>query len=353
MLRRFTRPNRAVLIAGAVAFMTSSPAAEQAGGQKPLNEARKREAQTLVELVDRAMALPEATDPGLRWYNDFRKAPDNRVYVPFTVLMPADTAGSIVMYTRVVQGTGAPPPPPEAKPDKPDAKAPAKEDAPEFAFEDLHFVNPSQTAGRLNGAFTVAPGDYTVYVALKPEGATAPAGGAVPVRLIRQQISAPDFWGTELMISGVTLAERIQQLSAPLTAEQQVERPYTVGRTEIIPSFERAFTKKDVLRITFLIYNAQGDGTNKPDVEVEYSFFRKNADSEAYFNKTPPQLLNEKTLPKEFDLKAGHLLVARQDLPLAQFPEGEYRVEVTVRDKRSGKSLQASAPFTLSATATP
>ncbi len=127
---------------------------------------------------------------------------------------------------------------------------------------------------------------------------------------------------------------------------------------EIIPAFETKFTKKSELSTFLLIYNPKTDSGNKPDVMVEYNFCQAAAGSEPkagepckagekFFNKTNPQNLNAQTLPPEFDLAAGHQLQSGQAVPLASFPEGQYRLEVKITDKIANKSLTREVSFSV------
>ena len=119
---------------------------------------------------------------------------------------------------------------------------------------------------------------------------------------------------------------------------------------EIVPTFETKFTKKSELSTFMLIYNPKVDGANKPDVTVEYNFYQKAAGQpEKFFNKTNPQNLNAQTLPPQFDLAAGHQLQSGQAVPLASFPEGDYRLEIKVTDKLANKTLTREINFSISA----
>ena len=108
-----------------------------------------------------------------------------------------------------------------------------------------------------------------------------------------------------------------------------------------------------------LIYNPKTDGANKPDVTVEYNFCQAMPGNEPkagepckagekFFNKTNPQNLNAGTLPPVFDMAAGHQLQTGQAVPLASFPEGQYRLEIKVTDKLANKSLTRDVNFTIS-----
>jgi len=54
-----------------------------------------------------------------------------------------------------------------------------------------------------------------------------------------------------------------------------------------------------------------------------------------------------RTLPPQFDLAAGHQLQSGQAVPLASFPEGDYRLEIKVTDKIANKTLTREINFTV------
>ena len=95
------------------------------------------------------------------------------------------------------------------------------------------------------------------------------------------------------------------------------------------------------------IYGAQAAASGKPDVTIDYNFHQKLAEGEKYFNKTAPQQLNAQTLPPEFSVAAGHQLPGSLVVPLASFPAGDYRLEIKITDKASGKSATQNVNFTV------
>jgi hypothetical protein len=178
--------------------------------------------------------------------------------------------------------------------------------------------------------------------------------------VIKQSVTVPDFWNGDLNTSSVIVTQRIEPLAAPLTPQQQLERPYALGGMELVPALGLKFSKKDELSTFILIYNSQTDTTNKPNVTIEYNFCQAAAGNqpkegepckagEKFFNKTTPQALNATTLPPQFDMALGHQLQSGQAVPLASFPEGEYRLEIKVTDKVSNKTVVKDVSFTVSA----
>ena len=125
----------------------------------------------------------------------------------------------------------------------------------------------------------------------------------------------PDLWNEELNTSSVFVAERIDPLPAPLTPQQQAERPCALGAMEIVPATDTKFAKSDELQTFLLVYNAKTDKDNKPDISVEFNFHTTVGGAEKFFNKTNPQNLNAQTLPPGFDFSAGHQLQAGQAMP--------------------------------------
>jgi len=333
---------------------------------KKQEEAQKKEIQGIVSTVDAVAAgQPAPNDMSLAWMReDVLKAQGSKEYVPFTVSLDPSKVpgGTVAFYWRVVSKTPAAPeaaPPPGQKKDDKKDKDKKK---PEYAYEDISFI-PVSGAGpaRISRSFTVSAGSYDVFIVAKEPSPEKPPKNAPPPKMsvLKQTITIPDYWNGELNTSSVIIAQRIDPLPAPLTPQQQADRPYAMGSMEIVPALDTKFTKKSELSTFMLIYNPKTDTNNKPDVLIEYNFCQAAAGSEPkagepcktgekFFNKTNPQNLNAQTLPPQFDLAAGHQLQSGQAVPLASFPEGQYRLEIKVTDKIANKTLVREVPFTVS-----
>ncbi|MEO8259241.1 MAG: hypothetical protein ABI868_17980 [Acidobacteriota bacterium] len=363
----------AAVIAGfllSVGLSAQAPPAVPKKDDKKQTDDQKKEIQAVVKIADDLAAGQQAAnDLGLAWGSaDFMKAQGNKQYAPFTVTLDGAraTGGTLAFYWRVVSKDAAPPPPPPAA-DSKDAKKDDKKNPPkrpEYAYEDISFVPvmPGQTAPiRISRSITVPAGSYDVYVTVKEPTSTQKNAPAAKTAGIKQALTVPDFWNNELGTSSVIVAQRIDPLPAPLTPQQQIERPYALGQIEIVPMTETKLAKKVELQTFMIVYNPKMDSMNKPDILVEYNFCQVAAGSqpkpgepcksgEKFFNKTTPQALNAQTLPPQFDVAAGHQLQAGQGVPLASFPEGEYRLEIKVTDKIANKSLTRDVNFTVSGT---
>jgi hypothetical protein len=351
------RRRASAAVSAAVLILSASLLAQTSPPQQPqrkLSDAEKKEIQTVLKIVDDAAAgQPSPNDLALTWAReDLLKAQGNKQYLPFSVMFDPSkvAAGKLSVYWRVVAKDAAAAP--VADTGKKDDKKDDKNKKPEYAYEDINSVQLSSGqpgANRISRSFTVAPGNYDVYVVVKEPTPERPKKNdpAPKVSVIKQAVSVPDLWNNELNTSSVIVAERIDPLPAPLTPQQQTERPYALGTMEIVPALDTNFTKKGELSTFLLIYNAKTDTSNKPDVSIEYSFYAKQAGAEKFFNKTNPQNLNAQTLPAQFDFAAGHQLQSGQAVPLASFPEGDYRLEIKITDKIANKSLTRDVNFSV------
>jgi hypothetical protein len=334
--------------------------AQQEGGQKvdkKVEKAQTLDIQSAVRAADAAIAGQPATDIAMTFRNDFLKAQEGKTFVPFTVTFDqaqAPAGKSVTLFVRVVNKT-PPPPPADAKKDKPDNKN-GGNPHPEYVHQDASFVTLTAPAVptapyMLSRAFVVLPGEYDVYVTLKerlPIDAKNREKTPTKTGVLKQSLTVPNLWTDDLATSSVIVADRVDPLDQPLTRQEQIEQPYTFGLTKIAPSLNNTFSKKGELSLVFLIYNTAQGADKKPDVAVDYSFYQKVAgaeNGEKFFNKTNPQVFSAKTLPAQFDASAGHQLVAGQSLPLGSFPEGEFRLEIKIADKLSGKSLTHNVKF--------
>lgn len=333
---------RLVTLAVVVAFLGSASSVF-AQKQPKRTDAERRDIQTLVRLVDDvAEGKTQApTDVAITWdSNHFVKGAGGATYIPFTVAV--DTAQipskDAALYVRVVEKPSAQPAEGKERKDDDDKKYP---------WDNVHFLQ-FDDAGKATRAMAVPPGEYDVFIAVKEKGPEKQQRNAPPAKLglLRRDLTVPSFEMAELTTSSVIIANAIEPLSAPLSPEEQQENPYTFGTMKVVPDEDLKVSKAGELRVLFWIYGT-GVSAGKPDVTVEYNFHHKTAEGEKFFNKTAPQALNAQTLPPQFDVAAGHQLPGSLVVPLASFPEGEYRLEIKVTDKLAGKTLTQNAAFTV------
>lgn len=230
-----------------------------------------------------------------------------------------------------------------------------------FAWDNGSFVDVPE-GGKLQRAIQLRPGQYVAYIAVKDKSPAAagnqrnndrnrndrnapPTAAPGKVGVLRHEITVPDFGQGDLTTSSIIVARSVEQVSAPPT--DQESNPYVFGPMRIVPSPDGKFAKSAELSVIFWIYGAQAAASGKPDVTIDYNFHQKLAEGEKYFNKTAPQQLNAQTLPPEFSVAAGHQLPGSLVVPLGSFPAGDYRLEIKVTDKASGKSVTQNVNFTV------
>jgi hypothetical protein len=283
---------------------------------------------------------PAPTDIAIQWEaNHFMQGADGVTYIPFSVTLDAArlAAPGAGLYVRVVNKSPAPA---EGSDDK--------KGAPAYPWDNVQFldVNPD---GRIARAIALKPGEYEVFVALKEKGPLEPQRNQPPGKagLLRRDLTVPGFSASELSTSSLLLGS-IEQLAEPLSPEDQQANPYTFGTMRVAPSLDSKLKKSGELQVLFWVYGTQ-TAAGKPDLQIEYNFHQKTAEGEKYFNKTSPQLLNASTLPAQFDFAAGHQLPGSLVVPLASFPLGDYRLEIKLTDKLSGKTLTKDLNFTVEA----
>ncbi len=334
---------RALAMAVAIALVASTSAFGQQ--TKPNNQKRSKQEQAeieqLVKLVDGVMAgQPAPSDIQITLTPFFLKSQEQRTFVPFTLSVAGAPSADAAMYVRVVN--------PSAQPDPKSKKI-------EYPWDDIHFVPAAQLAGpsvRLNRVFMAAPGTYDVYVAVKerlPEKAEKASKNTVAkTGVLKTQVTVPDFWSGELATSTVIVTDKVNILTTAPNPDEARERPFVFGAQELIPAIDQVFLKSEQLATFFQVYNASLDSAGKPNLVMEYNFHRKEGGAEKFFNKTAPQQVNASMLPPTFD-PTKFPVPGGIEVPLASFPEGDYRLEIKVIDKNNGKTLTRDVNFTVKA----
>ncbi len=335
---------RVIALAAAFAIATAVPTAfaEQRGGKEQQPKRSKQEQveiDQLVKTVDGVMAgQPAPGDIQMSLHPFFLKSQEQRTFVPFVLEVTGAPATDAALYVRVVN--------PAAEPDPKTKRV-------EYPWDDIHFLTSAQVAssqGRLSRVFMAPPGTYDVYVAMKerlPEKGPKPATGP-KIGVLKTQVTVPDFWSGDLMTSSVIVADKVNVLTAMPSPEEARERPFVFGAQELVPAADTAFGKDEQLATFFQVYNAALDPAGKPNLVLEYNFHRTEGGAEKFFNKTAPQEVNASMLPPTFD-PTKFPVPGGIEVPLKSFPEGEYRLEIKVTDKVSGKVVTRDVNFTVKA----
>ncbi len=363
-----------------VAFISVPVLAQQKDAKPPkLDKAQLQDAQALKQAIDDVQggAAAPSDIPVTFEGQDFFKAAAGMTYVPFTITADPKVLAnpSVALMFRVVKKDALPPAPTsdEKKPvttasdnkavtdlnelrELSDAERARQSEEknkkpalPRASYEDLDFpvLKPAETGQpvRLSRAFQVVGGEYDVYIALK-ERNPADKKAKPKIGVLKRTMTIPDLQAGDLKTSTVIVAEKIEPIAAPLKPDQQRENPYTIGLLQIVPKIGTKFAKTQELTVYFQIYNAGLDAARKPDVLQEFMFYQKQPNGEKKIFNSEPSPLNGSTLPAAFD-PDKHQLPGGSAWPLTSFPAGDFRLEIKVTDKISGKTLTHNVNFSV------
>jgi len=357
-LRRFAAGAMLCACASAVAFAQKASKADQKA-DAAASQAQQQEYATVVRLADTAMAgQPAPSDFPVQFQNDFLRAQGGRVWVPITLTIdPAKLpSAAMTLYTRVApRGMTAPPPPsPADKNDKGKNDKNKKNDkaappaGPTYPYEEIAVLDVKPTAPgqpiRIVRGLGVPSGSYDLYIVLHERAAS---GATAKATVLKQPLDVPNYGNGEFATSSVILAERVEQLPAPLPPDQQSEHPYAFGTSEIVVSPDHKFKKAQELIVLLQIYNPSFTADKKFSLEAAYTFYRQDTGGEKRFNSTEPQGLTPDSMGPGFDPSGNSAIQAGQAIPLQSFPEGTYRLEIKITDKLNAKVLTQNVNFTV------
>jgi hypothetical protein len=327
---------RVIALATAFAFALVGSAAFAQTAKPQDNRKRSKQEQVeieqLVKIADAVAAgQPAPADMQMILTPFFLKSQEQRTFVPFVLSVKNAPSAEVAMYVRVVN--------PSAVPDPKAKKI-------EYPWDDIHFVPAASLAsGTLNRVFMAPPGTYDVYVVMRERlGEKPPKDKVARTGVLKTQVTVPDFWNGELATSSIIVTDKVNVLNAQLGPEEGRERPFVFGTQELVPAADTEFKKSEMLATFFQVYNAGLDSTGKPNLVMEYNFHRKEGGAEKFFNKTNPQTISGTNLPPTFD-PTKFPVPGGIEVPLASFPEGDYRLEIKISDKASGKTLTKDVNF--------
>ncbi len=339
---------RVSAIAGALVLAFSALAPAQAQDTKPAPEQQQRKLSNderkeyiaLSDLVDVVAAgkQPPPADVKVKFQHHFLKSNKN-VYIPYILELSGGTFSSypVTMYVRAVR--------------KGDPAPTGKGIEASWPFADVYFLTEKSltTAGdvsELGRALELPAGEYTLYIAMREQQPKDRKQQPKSV-VVTQPLTVPDM-NTGLTTSSVILAKALDPAPEQLTGQQQLEQPFTISGYRVVPSFGAPIPQASgELMFVFFIYNEGIAASGKPDVDVDYLFYRAN--EEKAFTKLATQSFNATTLPGQFDLNLGHQVFVGQGIPVKDaFKPGEYRLEIKVTDKTNGQTVTRNVPFTVS-----
>jgi len=349
---KFRRVIGALAIAASLTVPTFGQEKEQPQQQRKLSNDERRDYTAVNELVDAVVAGKQAApaDLKLKFNHHFLKSAKN-VYVPYIVEISGGKFSSypVTMYVRAVQKPG-----PGAAPAANATAKPADAPPPDWPFADVYFlteknITTSGDVAEVGRALELPPGEYTLYIAMRERQPKDKKQGPPKQVVLAQPLSVPDM-NKSLTTSSVILAKALDPAPEQLTGQQQLEQPFTISGYRVTPSFSSTIPQSGELLFVFFIYNEGVAASGKPDLDVEYNFFR--AAEEKPFTRLATQSFNATTLPGQFDLNVGHQVFVGQGIPLKSaqmtFAPGDYRLEIKITDKTNSQTITRNVPFTVS-----
>jgi hypothetical protein len=333
-------------ILGALAFTAAVATPSLAQEKRKLSKDELAQYEAIHSVVDAVVAgkQPAPADAKIGFRSHFLKSGED-IYIPYTVDVEPGKLVSVpaAMYVRAVAKSAAVPGAKPAAKGKVAGDAPTS-GGPTYAFEDVSFVTPAAD-NTIQRALELAPGDYDLYIAISEKPSKDKKAPAPKMVVFTQPLTVPNLL-SGLSTSSVILAKNIEPSGVQLNGQQQLEQPYTVSGYKIIPSAVSSFPKTGELLWVFYIYNEGAAAGGKPDLNVDYNFFR-GAEEKPFVNM-PSSAYNATTLPAEFNLAAGHMVFVAQGVPLATFNPGDYKVQIKITDKTNSQSVTRDVPFSVS-----
>lgn len=337
---------RALMIVGFFALAGAIATPSHAQEKRKLSKDEAPQYEALRALVDAVASgkQPAPADVKLTMHSFFLLSGAD-VYIPFTLdLNPAFSQVPVGMYVRAVAKTPAAAAPAGGNKGKGKVSGGAPTSGGQtFAFEDIAFY-PDKT-DQINRALELPAGDYDVYIAMNERAGKDKKAPPPKATVLVQQMTVPNL-ASGLSTSSLILAKSLDQAGGPpLNGQQQLEQPYTISGFKIVPTFTPAYPQSGELLWVFYIYNEGAAANGKPDLNVDYNFFR--AAEEKPFVNMPPSVYNTSTLPAEFNLAAGHTVFVGQGVPLKTFAPGDYKVEMKITDKTNNQAITRTVNFTV------
>ncbi|HEY3883893.1 MAG TPA: hypothetical protein VGL62_01700, partial [Vicinamibacterales bacterium] len=219
---------------------------------------------------------PVPSDFPIQFQNDFLKAQQSQVWVPFTLTMDsAKISGPVTMYLRAVPRGMTPPvvEPAKAARSKDHGTDVKKSgaDAATYPYQETLFLDLKPAVQgqpiRIVRGVALPSGHYDFYVVVQehPQGMST---AAPKTAVLKQPLDVPDYSNGEFTTSTVILADRVEQLDAPIAADEQSVHPYAFGQTDIVVSPDRRFKKTQELVVLLQIYNPRLSNEKKFNIEA-------------------------------------------------------------------------------------
>ena len=302
-----TRRRAFIILVSAALLLLVSTVSNLAAQGRTLTKDEEREAKAVAgALASMAAGKPAVNDLALAWVRtDAVQAQEDKNVVAFAMTLDSSKvpSGKVFVLWRVLPA-GADPKDKKVAP----------------LFENFSTVALEGAAPFIGRLFLAPAGKVDVFIAAHElvEGKASKA----PVSVIKQTVDVPALKGGEFMFSSLFVF-RSRKYPAPLA--DIMEHPYGTPEEENLPLLNPTLSKSESLRVSGMLFNATGR------VSVEYVAYKEGVADPV-----------KKWAAAEIDpAKQG----IPDSVPLSDFAPGNYRLEITVTDKGSNKTLTESLKF--------
>jgi GWxTD domain-containing protein len=179
------------------------------------------------------------------------------------------------------------------------------------------------------GRISLTPGLYSCFFGIQ-NGATR------ELFSFSERLTVPDFREGSFALSGITLAARLEPAQNP-----ESDPPFLVGRLLVIPKMETVYRTGTELAYYFQVYHpGKNPQSGDASLDLTYQFFLADA-----LQKTGQPTYKPLGKPLFFENQTG--LVHGYTFPLTGWPAGEFKLQITVKDRVTGQSSEAEARFSV------
>jgi GWxTD domain-containing protein len=187
----------------------------------------------------------------------------------------------------------------------------------------------------------LAPGAYKVGLIVEDRVIRGQTGSLV------QTIEVPDFSRKEFSLSSISFLAKFKQIQSGLGPDDEKPSagPYILGSFRLVPRAVPSLLKNETVAFYYQVYNPAPDpASGRWSLEVTYAFHVKDgAGAWKRFGKPVVQSKQGQTVLDAvlYAVDAKDLIYPNQPMP------ADYRLEIAVADKVSGKSIRRELAFSI------
>jgi hypothetical protein len=178
------------------------------------------------------------------------------------------------------------------------------------------------------GRISVPPGTYSLFI-----GVRNPATGEL--FSLGERVPVPSFRDQAFKLSGITLAARLGE------GPSGGDPPFLVGRLLVIPKMEPVYKSGSEMAYYFQVYHAEKDPqSGEARLDLTYRFLVAEK-----VQKTGELTFSPLGKPLAFSDQSG--LVHGYSFPLTGWPAGDFKLQVSAKDRVTGRQADSEVRFSV------